>query len=117
MSLASKLVFDFDLGVQERGLRVFNSRLVKVHQSAPEPLTGQVIGNNLCDISLEFEDSALRVYCDCPYFAEHGQCKHIWAGILEADRLGALRLAAQSPRLTLQEDFLDNLFDDLPPLD
>src|SRR3954467_7972567 len=29
--------------------------------------------------------------CECPYYADRGEiCKHIWAALLEADRIGLL---------------------------
>src|SRR5262249_26100299 len=101
----SKLHFLFDRGVQQRGLRLYNSRLVQVDEASPDSLSGKVMGGSLYPISLRYQDSVLQVACECPYFADHSQCKHLWAGILEADRLGSLRNAAHSVNLSLEDAF------------
>ena len=47
---------------------------------------------------------ALLIGCDCPYYADSGPCKHIWAAILEADRRGSLADARSSKYLQLEDD-------------
>jgi hypothetical protein len=44
------------------------------------------------------------VFCECPYFGEYGTCKHLWAAILEADRIGALAGALDATYLKLEDD-------------
>jgi hypothetical protein len=50
------------------------------------------------------EDGRLLVYCACPYFADFGRCKHLWAAVLEADRRGVLGEAAKGGALRLCRD-------------
>src|SRR6266487_1097885 len=105
MSLASKLQFQFDRGVQFRGVRLFNSRLVTVRDSGPTHLAGRVMGGSLYNVTMRYDDGRLVVFCECPYFADNGECKHLWAAVLEADRLGALREAQSARYLKLEEVF------------
>src|SRR5688572_9164111 len=105
MSLASKLQFQFDRSVQFRGVRLFNSRLVRVKDSGPSHLSGEVMGGSLYDARLQYDGERVLAFCDCPYFNDHGECKHLWAAVLEADRLGALREAYNARYLTLEPDY------------
>ena len=44
------------------------------------------------------------MYCACPYFADFGRCKHLWAAVLEADRRGVLGEAVAGGALRLYRD-------------
>src|ERR1051326_2022057 len=105
MSLASKLEFQFERQVQFKGIGLFNARLVRVTDSGPSHLYGSVLGGSEYEIRLRHDDSKLLVSCDCPYFVDRGECKHLWAGVLEADRLGALRNALGERYLQVEDDF------------
>ena len=105
MSLASKLAFQFERRVQFKGVGLYNARLVHVTDSGPAHLYGSVQGGQEYDIRIRHDDSKLLVSCDCPYFIDRGECKHLWAGILEADRLGALRNALSTGHLKVEDDF------------
>src|SRR2546422_731756 len=105
MSLASKLAFQFDRRVQLKGVGLFNARLVRVSDSGPAHLYGEVMGGSAYEVRIRHDDSKLLVSCDCPYFVDHGECKHLWAAVLEADRLGALRNALSAQYLKLEDDF------------
>ena len=39
------------------------------------------------------------------YFDDNGECKHLWAAILEADRIGALSQAVAERDLRVEEDY------------
>src|ERR1051325_537340 len=91
MSLASKLRSQFNYSVQFRGERIFNSRLPRGSGYGPDHLRGTVMGGSPYEISMRHDENRLLVFCECAYFMEHGECKHLWAAVLEADRLGALR--------------------------
>ena len=75
-----------------------------------------MIGGRPYHVSITHIDGRLLVSCECPYFGEFGQCKHLWAAVLEADRRNALTEALSAKYLTLEDDLdLDDEDDD--PLD
>ena len=62
-------------------------------------------GDPTIRVRLRYADKRLRISCACPYFDDNGECKHLWAAILEADRIGALTLAVAEPDLRVEEDY------------
>ena len=105
MTLAAKLAFQFEKKIQVRGQELYLQRAVKVVEATPSSFEAKVSGSRLYDVELTYSDGSLLIYCDCPYYADHGPCKHIWAAILEADRRGSLEEARASSRLQLEDDF------------
>jgi superfamily II DNA or RNA helicase len=103
MSLSSKLAFQVDRGAQFKGLRLWETGGVKVSTVEPRHVHAQVQGQRLYEVCLQYLYGDLVVSCECPYFADRGACKHIWATILEADSRGALREAANQRGLNLLE--------------
>src|SRR5580698_1000811 len=103
MPLASRLAFQFDKRLQVRGAGLFQSRAVRVSEESPRHLNALVMGGNPYQVEISHDAGRLLVFCECPYFAEYGQCKHIWAAILEADRRGALADALNAKYLTLED--------------
>ena len=103
MSLASKLAFQVDRGAQFRGVQLFESGAVRLTTVEPNHVHADVHGGNIYEVCLQFLYGDLVVACGCPYFVDRGACKHIWATILQADREGALRAAANEGRLKLLE--------------
>jgi superfamily II DNA or RNA helicase len=103
MSLASKLAFQVDRGAQFRGVQLFESGAVRLTTVEPNHVHADVHGGNVYEVCVQFLYGDLVVACGCPYFADRGACKHIWATILQADREGALRSAANERRLNLLE--------------
>ena len=103
MPLASRLSFQFEQRVQSKGYGLYNGRRVQVMEESASHLTAIVIGTQPYDVSATYADGRLRVSCECPYFADFGQCKHIWAAVLEADRRGALSDALHSRYLKLED--------------
>jgi superfamily II DNA or RNA helicase len=103
MSLASKLAFQVDRGAQFRGLQLFERGSVQLTTVETNHVHADVHGGNVYEVCLQFLYGDLVVACACPYFADRGACKHIWATILQADREGALRAAANESRLKLLE--------------
>src|SRR5580704_11752883 len=120
MPLASRIAFQFDRGVQSRGMGLFHSRAVRVLDESPRHLQAVVTGGRPYDVRITHEKGRLLVFCECPYFMEYGKCKHLWATILEADRIGALAGAAEARYLKLEDDFSleedDDDGDDAEPL-
>src|SRR3954451_8462713 len=105
MPLASKLAFYFEKRVQFKGIGLFQSRRVKGSSYSPGNFEAVVSGGEDYPVRLRFRDKRLRISCTCPYFDENGECKHLWAAILEADRIGALTLAVAEPDLRVEEDY------------
>jgi superfamily II DNA or RNA helicase len=105
MSLASKLSHEFAARIQYRGARYFRERAVEVRFQSPARLGAVVRGRLDYQVSLAISDGRLNVACTCPYFDQGEECKHIWATILEADRLNSLSVAKSYQRLALTFDF------------
>ncbi len=103
MPLASRLSFQFEQRVQSKGYGLYSGRRVQVMEESASHLTAIVIGTQPYDVSVNYADGRLRVSCECPYFVDFGQCKHIWAALLEADRRGALSDALHSRYLKLED--------------
>src|SRR5690349_15855141 len=105
MGLASKLAFYFEKRVQFKGIDLFQRRAVDVRESSAERLSAVVHGGADYQVALKYDRGTLAISCQCPYFYDNGECKHLWAAVLEADRVGALSTAASDPRLSVQEDY------------
>jgi hypothetical protein len=105
MSLAGKLAFQVDRGVQLRGSHLFQNGAVQVTAVEPEHVHATVMGDsgNPYEVCIQFFNQELLVSCECQYFRDRGACKHIWAVILEADRRSALPMAAAQRRLGMLE--------------
>jgi superfamily II DNA or RNA helicase len=104
MPLASKLAFQFERRLQFNGMNLFQDRAVRITDGNQSHLYGEVQGGQRYTVRLTYETGRLLVYCSCPYFADYGRCKHLWASILEADRRGVLGEAASSAALRLHRD-------------
>src|SRR5271170_2104206 len=104
MPLASRIAFQFDQGVQSRGFGLFKGRAVRVLEQNYRHLQALVTGGRLYEVRVTHEAGRLLVFCECPYFVEYGTCKHLWATILEADRIGALAGALDATYLKLEDD-------------
>ena len=98
MPLASKLAFQFERRLQFNGMNLFQSRAVRITEANQAHLYGEVQGGQRYTVRLTYEAGRLLVYCSCPYFADYGRCKHLWAAVLEADRRGVLGEAAVEHR-------------------
>src|ERR1700733_13665108 len=103
MPLASRLAFQFEKRVQIRGVDIFQRGGVRVSEQSPRHVNALVIGGNPYHVEISHDNGRLLVFCECPYFAEYGQCKHLWATVLEADRRSALTEALQAKYLILDD--------------
>jgi hypothetical protein len=104
MTLAAKLAFQFEKKVQIRGQDLYDQHAVKVVEASPSHLAAKVMETRLFEVGLNYAEGSLLIGCDCPYYFEHGPCKHIWAAVLEADRRGSLSDARDSRYLQLEDD-------------
>jgi hypothetical protein len=112
MTLAAKLAFQFEKKIQVRGTDLHAQRAVRVIEATPREVIAEVTGTRLYDVELKYDDNSLTVGCTCPYFVDHGLCKHIWATILEADRRGSLAEALTSTSLSVEDDLDFEKLDD-----
>ena len=74
----------FPADVRSRGERYFSSRNVRISRSGPVALKALVSGTTGYVVELRAESGLLAVSCTCPYAADHGICKHIWATLRHA---------------------------------
>lgn len=78
----------FEPHIRVRGAEYFRYRRAKIislHPGRESHL--RIKGTRLYDVRLRFNEfDQLIMTCTCPYSARGYHCKHIWAGILEANR-------------------------------
>ncbi len=86
MALSSKVAFYFDKHVQLKGETLFANGAVHVGRLDADMMTARIADNKWRAVHLEFHSGRLLVSCECRYYAETGNCMHLWAAILEADR-------------------------------
>jgi len=103
MTLATRLSDDFDPTSQRKGRALFMERSVRLNSGSPRHFHGEVQGSRYYEVSIDFDGRTISVFCECPYFADSGPCKHLWATVLEADRRGLLAEAANCAELSLEE--------------
>jgi superfamily II DNA or RNA helicase len=104
MPLASRLSLQFEQRVQSKGFGLFRERAVRVTEETTKRLAAIVTGGRPYEVRVTYDENRLLVSCDCPYFADFAQCKHLWAAILEADRRGALQEAQHAKYLKLEDE-------------
>ncbi|HUA63004.1 MAG TPA: DEAD/DEAH box helicase [Verrucomicrobiae bacterium] len=112
MPLASQLNSAFDEGAIRRGRHLWESGAVRVKKADLYQVYGQVLGGSLYDVRLRLHDTELEAWCDCPYFASWGGCKHVWAFILECDRRGVPAEAQKKKVLDIMADPRPDPFED-----
>ncbi|MCU1235401.1 MAG: SNF2-related protein [Candidatus Solibacter sp.] len=104
MPLASKIAFQFERRLQFKGLNLFHGNAVRVTHANQSMFSGDVMGGNRYSVRLTYNEGVLAIYCECPYFADTGRCKHLWAAVLEADKRGVLGEAQKAASLRLVRD-------------
>jgi len=72
--------------VRERGEKYFRQGRVRVVRRSKTDYGTEVRGSHLYEVDFELTDQSLFVSCTCPYSQDYGDCKHIWASLLAADR-------------------------------
>src|SRR6266700_653335 len=117
MPLSTRLAFQFDKRVQIQGSNFYAGRTVKVTDSGPTFLFADVKDGKVFNVRLAFDGDKLLVSCGCRYYDDRGQCIHLWAAVLEADRRGALQDALKARFLEIADERLavdddDNEYED-----
>jgi SNF2 family DNA or RNA helicase len=85
--------------VQERGRQVFDDGRLETLAVAHDGYASIAHGTSEYEVSLMGE----TLYCECPYFADNGYCKHSYALLLAIDewsRTGSAPAAAPSVRVS-----------------
>ncbi|HEY7087353.1 MAG TPA: SWIM zinc finger family protein, partial [Tepidisphaeraceae bacterium] len=90
MSLIDSVADEFEPHVQDRGQSYFESGAVNVYSVTDRMIRARVEGSDTYEVRIQWDGEMVDWRCSCPYFAEHDQCKHIWATLLEADHRGVL---------------------------
>src|SRR5215218_3735978 len=91
-NIASFVAWTVPAQVRKRGLDYFQRKAVAVIASSPGHAEATVSGSEPYQVRLIREAKKLRGSCSCPYFTDRQEiCKHVWATLLAADELGALR--------------------------
>jgi superfamily II DNA or RNA helicase len=80
----------FDSGVRGRGEAYKRTGAVRLKRGDAWEVQAQVRGGDRYEVTLERNEGEIVASCECPYFADRGPCKHLWAVILTADVYGYL---------------------------
>jgi len=80
----------FPAEVRARGDRYVDERRVTLGPPSPGSLRAIVRGTESYVVALESRRKELVLHCSCPYAADNGFCKHLWATLRAADARGLL---------------------------
>ncbi len=103
---SSRLRNSFLPVIRERGERYARNGRVVLREFSRNNITATVLGTVAYDVELYLSEdmessSDIRTSCTCPFFRQGFPCKHLWAAIMEADRLlegeGTDRVSTESP--------------------
>ena len=83
--LASAVQHEFESAVRQRGEQYYASDCVEIEKTGEKTAEGSAYGSDTYWVFLAVEDDRLVVYCTCPYYADHGPCKHLYAAIRAAE--------------------------------
>ncbi|NIA08187.1 MAG: hypothetical protein GWP10_00030 [Nitrospiraceae bacterium] len=76
--------------IRQRGRRYANWGRVRLNEVSHEKILATVQGSRPYSVSVTkkaSEDDKVAISCNCPFFKQGYPCKHIWASIVEADRV------------------------------
>jgi superfamily II DNA or RNA helicase len=85
MSLSENVQDQFSVAIRQRGAAYFQRGLVELVAADVLAVEAHVRGHTTYGVTLDVDEEGLHIFCSCPYFAEHGPCKHVWATIMQAD--------------------------------
>jgi len=121
MPFANRCSFEFKSDVKTRGEQYYREDRVQLATVASHRVAAVVSGGSgdyevVVDWS-ENERSYVEASCTCPYFDDHGLCKHIWATMLDADAkgIGPRRGSGQLTVFEADSDEDDDQDDDWEP--
>ena len=117
-TLVERLTRYFDSAVRNRGQQYYRTGEVQKLHVSTGGVTAEVWGSEVYDVALDFARDTLTIDCTCPYFADVGPCKHLWATILAADAKGYLALLKSNVSIEVGNgvgDWDEGDIDPLPP--
>ena len=91
-TLSELLRHVFDATIRRRGNKYAKEKRVSIVDHGPTYVVAQVRGTEIYQSSLSFDGPELTVNlaCTCPYYADRGPCKHLWATIIAAENAALL---------------------------
>jgi superfamily II DNA or RNA helicase len=111
---------EFPPAVRERGAQYFAQNRVRDFEHSLGTVYATVLGSSPYETSVDWESTKrtgeVIVSCDCPYYEDHGCCKHLWATMLEIDEMGLFDAGSGPFKLldTLDEKLIDDYSDYSP---
>ncbi len=102
MYLRDRLARDFSHTVRNRGEQYYRHGAVEIEKASASEVEASVQGSKLYPVGLQWDHGVLSAWCDCPYFWDHGPCKHLWATILACEAKGLLSTAAEASKLKVK---------------
>jgi superfamily II DNA or RNA helicase len=97
----------FSSSSRARGEKYFEQKRVKISTGSAAEVDASVRGSQFYRVMLRCMGTELAGVCTCPYFLDEGQlCKHLWATLLAAEKLGYLSEAAANDKLGLDTETL-----------
>src|SRR5436309_10472888 len=90
MLISSRLASHFSPKIQSRGRDYVSRKQVQIVHLSNTEVDALVYGSAEYDVSMAYQGGVLDVDCTCPYFLDCGECKHLWATLLLAERKGFL---------------------------
>ncbi len=78
--------------IRERGERYAKENRVRLEEASPNRIAGTVKGTIPYEVELFVVDHGhkkddIKTWCNCPFFRQGFPCKHLWAAIIEADKI------------------------------
>lgn len=115
--LSRRLAREFEPAVRQRGENYYRAKKIWVDHIDEQSVQTLVKGSSTYNVELRLEGNSLHASCDCPFFYDHGPCKHLWATILAADEADALGAVRNVRSLEFVLDDEDGYYDDEPDED
>ena len=114
MSQLDRLGRNVSERIRIRGRQYFERNAVRIVFADPDFVSAKVSGSQEYDVDLERDGNAVIFSCDCPYFEDHQEvCKHVWATLLQLEKLGHLQKWNSSfPQELIATDSDDDLDDE-----
>jgi superfamily II DNA or RNA helicase len=94
VSMIDLLKPKFSATVRQRGAMYFRQGRVTITESEFDLISAAVQGSRSrpYDVHIALGVDTLYFRCTCPYFDEWGNCKHVWATLLAADKARKLNV-------------------------
>jgi superfamily II DNA or RNA helicase len=107
--VVADLTATFPEKVRQRGAMYFVSDAVDIRKKSPDEILAYVRGGSEYVTGIRSDGKRLTLSCECPYFLSEGPCKHLWATILAAERMGILAAMPGFNKIRLDQHQGDDL--------